>query len=70
MGLEYIRLDQSATAPSGGEGQRVKLATEFQRAQRGRTLYVLDEPMTGQDPPDVEKPGKQLHDSASMRAIR
>jgi excinuclease ABC subunit A len=60
VGLGYIRLGQSATELSGGEAQRVKLATELQRAQRGATMYVLDEPTTGLHPSDVEKLMKQL----------
>jgi excinuclease ABC subunit A len=60
VGLGYIRLGQSATELSGGEAQRVKLATELQKAQRGAALYVLDEPTTGLHPSDVDKLMKQL----------
>ena len=69
VGLEYIKIGQSATTLSGGEAQRIKLAKELSKRATGKTLYILDEPTTGLHPHDVKKLLEILHKFVEKRIL-
>ena len=70
VGLDYIKIGQSATTLSGGEAQRIKLAKELSKRSTGKTLYILDEPTTGLDPAQLVEIRALLKEIAAAQGLK